>query len=295
MDNHYHLVLETPDGHLAKGMRQLNGIYTHQFNQAHQRGGPVFQGRYKAIFVEPDRYLLTLCRYVVLNPVRASRVENVEAYRWSSYRAMAGLNSCPPWLATDGVLGQFRTDRIEAQKHYRQLVQEGMEAPSPWRDLKGQVFLGQATYMSEMEERLSAARQVREVPRVQRYADRPILSEFLEPSTPRSRVERDNLIYIAYRDYGYAMISIANELGLHNSTISRISSVKKEPMMQDSRSGPTIPAPVQRWRIALSAATSCYVALSPPPISMSKCKTSSRVPSFVYNAIAGSSSTPVSA
>ncbi len=69
MDNHYHLIIETLDGNLSKGMRQLNGVYTQATNRRHLRSGHLFQGRYKAILVDKDQYLLELARYVVLNPV----------------------------------------------------------------------------------------------------------------------------------------------------------------------------------------------------------------------------------
>ncbi len=69
MENHYHLLIETPDGNLSRGMRELNGVYTQGFNQRYRRVGYLFQGRYKAILVEKDNHLLSLCRYVVLNPV----------------------------------------------------------------------------------------------------------------------------------------------------------------------------------------------------------------------------------
>ena len=71
MTNHYHLVIETPEGNLSRGMRQLNGVYTMYFNRRHRTVGHVFQGRFKAILVERESYLLEVCRYVVLNPVRA--------------------------------------------------------------------------------------------------------------------------------------------------------------------------------------------------------------------------------
>jgi putative transposase len=71
MDNHYHIVVETVEGNLTQGMRQLNGVYTQNFNRTHHRVGHVFQGRYKAIIVEKDSYLQELARYVVLNPVRS--------------------------------------------------------------------------------------------------------------------------------------------------------------------------------------------------------------------------------
>src|SRR5581483_6583427 len=85
MDNHYHLVLETLDGNLAQRMRQLNGIYTQAYNRRHRRVGHLFQGRYKAILVDKESYLLEVCRYVVLNPVRAKAVDHPGRWKWSSY------------------------------------------------------------------------------------------------------------------------------------------------------------------------------------------------------------------
>ncbi|MGR9108113.1 MAG: transposase, partial [Gammaproteobacteria bacterium] len=71
MTNDYHLLIETPEANLARGMRQLNGVFTQASNRRHRRGGHLFQGRYKAILVDKDNYLLELVRYIVLNPVRA--------------------------------------------------------------------------------------------------------------------------------------------------------------------------------------------------------------------------------
>ena len=102
MGNHYHLVIETPDGNLSKGMRQLNGVYTQYSNRRHRRVGHLFQGRYKAILVDGDSYLLELGRYVVLNPVRAGMVKEPGEWPWSSYLAMVGKQPSPPWLETDG-------------------------------------------------------------------------------------------------------------------------------------------------------------------------------------------------
>jgi len=75
MNNHYHLVIETPDGNLSKGMRQLNGVYTQSYNKRHNRVGHIFQGRYKAILVSKESHLLETYRYVVLNPVRAKATD----------------------------------------------------------------------------------------------------------------------------------------------------------------------------------------------------------------------------
>ena len=73
MDNHYHLVIETIEGNLARGMRQLNGVYTQKCNRRHQLSGHLFQGRYKAILIDQDSYLLEICLYMVLNRVRVAR------------------------------------------------------------------------------------------------------------------------------------------------------------------------------------------------------------------------------
>ena len=95
MTNHFHLLIETPDGNLSLGMRQLNGVYTQLFNKWHGRVGHLFQGRYKAILIQKDSHLLEVCRYVVLNPVRAKMVEKPEEWKWSSYLATAGKIKAP--------------------------------------------------------------------------------------------------------------------------------------------------------------------------------------------------------
>ena len=90
MTNHYHLLVETIDGNLSRGMRQLNGEYTQRFNRRHCQTGYFLQGRYKVILVQHDSYLLELSRYVVLNPIRARMVECLDTWPWSSYPAVMG-------------------------------------------------------------------------------------------------------------------------------------------------------------------------------------------------------------
>jgi len=97
MGNHYHLMIETPEANLTKGMRQLNGVFTQCSNRRHKRSGHLFQGRYKAILVDRDSYFLELARYVVLNPVRAAMVKYPHLWVWSSYGAMIGKATPPAW------------------------------------------------------------------------------------------------------------------------------------------------------------------------------------------------------
>jgi REP element-mobilizing transposase RayT len=155
MDNHYHLLLETPEPNLVRGMRRLNGVYTQAFNRRHDRVGHVLQGRYKAILVDKDSYLLELCRYVVLNPVRAGMATSAGQWPWSSYLATAGKMACPDWLAAEPVLALFATERSQARRAYTRFVSEGVGGESPWDHLKGQIYLGRDAFIGRMEKLLA--------------------------------------------------------------------------------------------------------------------------------------------
>ncbi|MBI2358431.1 MAG: transposase [Deltaproteobacteria bacterium] len=222
MNNHYHLVVETPDGNLSKGMRQLNGVYTQRFNRRHGTVGHVFQGRFKAILVERDTYLLELCRYVVLNPVRTATVPSAERWRWSSYRATAGLEKPAGFLTIDWVLGQLGRHRFQAQRRYREFVRAGLGRPSPWNDLRGRSMLGGDDFLKEMKPFLQGKMTLREISRAERFADRPALAKVLSAEKFENKKGRDRAIRQAHVSYGYSLIEIARQLGLHYTTISKI-------------------------------------------------------------------------
>ena len=222
MGNHYHLVLETPDANLARGMRQVNGVYTQRFNRRPGRSGHLFEGRYKAILVDRDGYLLELCRYVVLNPVRAGAVRSVGQYTWSSYRATLGRIAKPDFLAVDWLLEQFAADRATAQEAYRRFVREGLRAPSPWEALRGQILLGGDRFVERLAPRLTDATGQGEVPRYQRRLAQPTLAKILAGASDATRDERNRRIANAYLDHGYTLSEIAGHLGLHYTTISKV-------------------------------------------------------------------------
>lgn len=143
MGNHYHLLVETPEPTLSRGMRLLNGLYTQGFNRRHRRVGHLFQGRFKAILVEKDAHLLELARYVVLNPVRAGITRGASAWPWSSDRATAGIEKAPPWLETAATLESFGAVRSRATEKYRAFVSDGRRsACDPWELVEGQIYLG---------------------------------------------------------------------------------------------------------------------------------------------------------
>ena len=155
MGNHFHLLIETPKPNLSLGMRQLNGVYTQRFNRRHKKAGHLFQGRFKAILVERDSYLLELARYIVLNPVRAKMVNRPEHYAWSSYRPTLGTAPVPAGLTIDWVLSQFARTKPVARKRYAAFVREGVGLTSPWRELKGQVLLGSPGFIKKMAPHLN--------------------------------------------------------------------------------------------------------------------------------------------
>ena len=220
MDNHYHLMIETPDANLSQGMRQLNGVYTQKYNWRHSKAGHLFQGRYKSILVEKDNYLLELCRYVVLNPVRANMVKKPEEWNWSSYRATAGLKSLPDYLTADWILGLFNRNKREVQKRYRQFVREGIHQGLPWGELQGQVLLGEEGFIDRFKDLLIDKDQAKEIPRSQRYVSRPRLSKIF-PSG-ESKPSRNRHIYTASVNYGYTLKEIADHLHIHYTTVSKV-------------------------------------------------------------------------
>jgi REP element-mobilizing transposase RayT len=217
MDNHYHLLIQTPDGNLSKGMRQLNGVYTQASNRRHRRVGHLFQGRFKAILVDSDAYLLELSRYVVLNPVRAGIVKKPAAWPWSSYRASVGLEPAAPWLAVDGLLAQFARRRSLARERYAKFVAEGIKAASPWSHLKGQVFLGDEQFIQRMQAHLPSAKDDVQIPRAQRRPPPPTLAEI----EGRAR-DRNAAIIAAYATGAYSYQQIAAHFGIHFTTVGRI-------------------------------------------------------------------------
>ena len=222
MDNHYHLLIETPDGNLSQGMRQLNGVYTQKFNWHHGRVGHIFQGRFKAILVDRDNYLLELCRYVVLNPVRAGIATIPEAYPWSSYRAIAGLDREFSFLNRDWILAQFGKRRRRAERNYRDFVKAASDMVSLWSKVQGQIFLGSAKFVEEMRPLLEGKEALQEVPKVQRFAHRPELKTALSLKSRGDKEERNKAIRSAHFKYGYPLKEIGRHLGLHYTTISKI-------------------------------------------------------------------------
>ncbi|WP_299074179.1 transposase [uncultured Paraglaciecola sp.] len=218
MTNHYHLLVETPDANLCKGMRQLNGVFTQSMNRKHQRVGHLFQGRYKAILVDKNAFLLELCRYIVLNPVRANLVNFPHEWQWSSWHCTIGSQASPPWLATDFLLKLFSEDRKQAINQYTHFVAKGGKA-TIWNKLQHQVFLGDDAFIEKYQP-LQSARigDLKEIPLKQRRSTPLTLQQY----QAQFDVSRDEAIMMAYKSGGYTLKEIGTHFGLHYSRVSRI-------------------------------------------------------------------------
>jgi len=216
MTNHYHLLVETPDANLSKGMRQLNGVYTQRFNRSHARVGHVFQGRFKAILVDKDNYLLELARYVVLNPLRAKMVRRLERWPWSSYPATCGQTAVPDGLHVDYLLSLFGAQRARAISQYVTFVHEGARLPSVWSRLQGQIYLGSEAFVAKMQALVDKKPTLTEIPRAQRRALARSLAEY------GAAHPRNEAIALAYLSGQHTMAAIARHFDVHYTTVSRL-------------------------------------------------------------------------
>jgi len=217
MHNHYHLLLETPEGNLSQGIRQLNGTYTQHINKKYQSVGHLFQGRFKSILVEKENYLLELSRYISLNPLRAHLVEDPKDWPYSSYPQAIGIIKKIPCLFPDWILSQFGPDKKNARISYQNFVLSGINRESPLKQVKGQIFLGSEYFLAKMEQFMEQKEKLTEIPRTQRYATRPSLEELFQTNNTRQMK-----IYQANQKFGYTLKEIGQYFGLHYTTISKI-------------------------------------------------------------------------
>lgn len=236
MGNHYHFVLRTRQANLSRLMRHVNGVYTQRFNRRHGKVGHLFQGRFKAILVDTDAYLHTLCRYVELNPVRAGWIADPLAWAWSSGRAHVGTAPAPAWLDTQGLHAQLmgrecRTaaDAAQAARRYAALL-ESDPAVQIWPGaLQQQIYLGDDVFVARMQALAGpAGAAAAEVPRIQRRSPhrppqaagsggQPPVESWSTPSAARSAA-----LWRAYREEGVTMTALAARCGLSVSRVSRL-------------------------------------------------------------------------
>jgi putative transposase len=189
MTNHFHLVIQTEEPNLSRGMHWLNSAYAGWFNRTHGRCGHLYQGRFQAFLIDRESYFAEVLRYVVLNPVRAKMVERPEDYRWSSYRATAGLELAPEWLDLSTVHPLFGGEREPAQREYRQFVLAKIGCEDRlWEQLTSQLYLGAADWIKAMRKRVESKPRSTDHPRTQRAVGRPRMHQIVAAVAKAARV-----------------------------------------------------------------------------------------------------------
>jgi len=230
MDNHYHLLVETPSGNLSQIMQHINGAYTTYFNVKRQRSGHLFQGRYKAILIDVDEYAKELSRYIHLNPVRAGAVGTPGKYRWSSYVYYADRRNCPEWLVTDFILGYFSEKASVARKRYRDFVESlvGQEYESPLDHVAHSTFLGGVDFINEIKDTyLKRKKPDRNLPVLRELSSRPGLDQIEDAVElvigSDTALLRQIKLYFCHRYSGKKLNEIGARFGISDSGVSQSS------------------------------------------------------------------------
>jgi putative transposase len=194
MTNHFHLVIQTPEANLSRGMQWLNGKYAGWYNRKRERVGHLFQGRFKSFLIEKETYFAEVLRYVVLNPVAAKIVERPEEYRWSSYRACAGLASAPEWLDRDSVYLSFGLDEPAAQAEYREFVLAKIGCDDRlWDKLTNAIYLGSEEWTRKIRRIVETKPRKDAHPKTQRAVGRPKMHAIVETIARQAKVSHESV------------------------------------------------------------------------------------------------------
>ena len=191
MDNHYHLMVHTPEGNLQRIMRHVNGVYTQFFNRQERRDGPLFRGRYKAILVDAECYWLELSRYIHRNPLAAGIAKDLRRYRWSSYRAYVGIDQAPDWLTTKYIL--WSIGRTKRQRRYAKFVGR---RPDPYivKFYEGSIvspILGDQNFT---EHALEGRADTPDIPELKTARTLPAIDEIIDTVSRFYHIERETII-----------------------------------------------------------------------------------------------------
>ncbi|HEU4889216.1 MAG TPA: transposase [Thermoanaerobaculia bacterium] len=194
MTNHFHLVIQTPDPNLSRGMHWLNGSYAGWFNRRHKRSGHLFQGRFHGVLVEKENYFRELLRYVVLNPVRANMVARPEDYRWSSYRSTAGLEAADGWLDISSILDLFDDDPTIARGQYQEFVLAKLDSSEClWDNAFNGIYLGTEAWAKSMRTMVESRPRSTDHPRAHRAVGRPKMATIVSAVAHVVGKSADNL------------------------------------------------------------------------------------------------------
>jgi REP element-mobilizing transposase RayT len=265
MTNHYHLLVSTPRGNLQRAMRHIGSVYTQKYNRLSKIDGALFKGRYKAVLVDSDEYLLHLSKYIHKNPLEANMVKDLSGYPWSSYPAYIGKRKHDKWLTMDEVYGQITLGRTKA-KRYRTFVEDvelNDEVASFYSKQRISPVLGSAAFI-ELVAKLGKV-QNSEAPRVNRLREGPSLEQIVGQVAEAYNCEKQDILdmkrgrglknyprkvamYLSQLLGDYKLVEIANHFGMkhYGGVASAIHMVKAE-LANDKKAQRTINSIVKRF------------------------------------------------
>lgn len=191
MDNHYHLLMETPHANIKQAMQNINTSYAVSVNKRHGRYGHLFQGRYKAFIVDKESYLLELSRYIHLNPIRAKIVQKPEDYKWGSYRAYIGAGD--GITDTEDTLYAFSKKRAIAIKKYKEFVKAGLSEASPLKKAVGSI-LGNETFREKIIKHIRGKPDKTEIPEIKKIEKKHKTKEIIEAAAKYYGLRYEELI-----------------------------------------------------------------------------------------------------
>lgn len=255
MSNHYHLLIQTPDGNLARCMRHINGLYTQRFNRIHKMEGPLFRGRYKAVLVENDSHLLEALRYIHRNPIRADIIESIDRYPWSSHRGYLSNAEKWKWLHKSSLLSMLAAGTSRQKSAYKDFVFRGEpEKIQKFYSLKNlPSILGSGSFSEDIKEKFAHLRFQGEIPESKVLA--PSASTVIaavckyykisEKALVMSRRGRENIardvaIYLVRRHCRETLPVVGRSFGIENySTVSSVverikARIKKDKKLRQS-------------------------------------------------------------
>ena len=197
MDNHYHLLVQTPEANLSHAMQWINVSYATYFNRKRDRHGHLFQGRFKAILIDADEYLKHLSRYIHLNPVRAKIVASPAEYLWSSYGAFIGQQDTPQFLETNWLLSNFGKHKKQARRSYQDFVEkvDAKSLENPSDQVSEGFLLGDGNFIKWVKETfLSGRNDEKEIPQLKKLKPRVATEDVVRVVSEQFKCSENHII-----------------------------------------------------------------------------------------------------
>ena len=227
MDNHYHLILETPEANLSQTMQNINTSYTVYVNRRRGRSGHLFQGRFKCIIVDKDAYLVTLSRYIHLNPVRAAIVERPEDYRWSSYRYYRESARKESLVDLEDTLSIFSDKKEAAITVYGNFVASGVgNNENPFEDVEGGILLGRSSFKEDVKALLDLQKEDDDMPQLRQLRAKISVDRVMAACCSYYGIGREELLQKRNGKRGVAIYLAKTFSGRKNTDIGRYFGIK---------------------------------------------------------------------